>query len=112
MRPDVVLYDDPTQGLDPSNTTRVDRVISLLAAQLGSTSVGVTYNLTTAFARADRIAFMNDGVIAEVGPPEQLRASGDPFMREFLSPATSSYSEDVREPSAATLTPGAPCGTA
>ena len=90
IHPEVVLYDEPTEGLDPINVTRVNRLLLRLRAGQGITSVIITHNMKSAFSVSDRLAFLHDGKIAVVGSPEQLRASRDPRLRAFVGASRSS----------------------
>lgn len=83
MRPEVVLYDEPTEGLDPINVTRVNRLLNALRKEDGVTTVVVTHNMQSAFGVSDRVAFLHEGRIAHVGPPEALRKLNDPRLSPF-----------------------------
>ena len=82
--PQIVLYDEPTTGLDPTNAQRVDLLIRELQRRLGVTGIVVTHDIASAFAVADRLALMADGVIRAQGTPEEFRSSREPIVREFL----------------------------
>jgi phospholipid/cholesterol/gamma-HCH transport system ATP-binding protein len=69
MRPEVVLYDEPTEGLDPINVTRVNRLLDSLRKGYGVTPVVVTHNMQSAFGVSERIAFIHDGKVALSGTP-------------------------------------------
>jgi phospholipid/cholesterol/gamma-HCH transport system ATP-binding protein len=84
LDPKIVLYDEPTTGLDPITTDYVDEMILGAKRQLGVTSVVISHDIASAFKVADRIAFLSQGRIVEQGPPEQLRASEHPAVRVFL----------------------------
>jgi phospholipid/cholesterol/gamma-HCH transport system ATP-binding protein len=84
MNPKIVLYDEPTTGLDPITTDYVDEMILAAQRELGITSVVISHDIASAFNIADQIAFLNKGVILEQGPPEQLRASQHPAVKVFL----------------------------
>jgi phospholipid/cholesterol/gamma-HCH transport system ATP-binding protein len=84
VRPEVVFYDEPAEGLDPINVTRVNRLLLGLQKTLNVTSVVVTHNLKAAFAISDRLALIHDGVVAATGAPEAFLESGDPVVREFI----------------------------
>ena len=64
MGPRVILYDEPTTGLDPANSRRIGELIQSLQRELGATSVVVTHDLELAFAIADRVALLKQGRIA------------------------------------------------
>jgi phospholipid/cholesterol/gamma-HCH transport system ATP-binding protein len=84
VRPEVVFYDEPAEGLDPINVTRVNRLLLGLQKKLSVTSVVVTHNLKAAFAISDRLALIHDGTVAATGTPESLLESEDPVVREFI----------------------------
>ncbi len=82
--PTYLLYDEPTSGLDPVNADVIDKLVTKLQESLGVTSVMVTHDVRGAFRVADRIALLKDGKIRAMGTPEQLRASTDEAVREFI----------------------------
>jgi phospholipid/cholesterol/gamma-HCH transport system ATP-binding protein len=84
VRPEVVFYDEPAEGLDPINVTRVNRLLLGLQRTLNVTSVVVTHNLKAAFAISDRLALIHDGTVAATGAPEAFLDSEDPVVREFI----------------------------
>ena len=85
LRPEVLFYDEPTEGLDPVNVTRVNRLLLSLRKEFDITTVVVTHNMQSAFNISTRVAFLHDGVVALEGPPEDVRASGDRRLRDFLA---------------------------
>jgi phospholipid/cholesterol/gamma-HCH transport system ATP-binding protein len=87
LEPTVVLYDEPTTGLDPVIAAKINHMIRELQRKLGLTSVVVTHDLGSAFYVADRIAFLHEGRIRFAGTPEEARASADPALHEFLTAA-------------------------
>lgn len=84
VRPEVMFYDEPAEGLDPINVTRVNRLLIGLQEALHVTSVVVTHNLKAAFAISDRLALIHDGTVAATGAPEMFLESEDPVVREFI----------------------------
>jgi phospholipid/cholesterol/gamma-HCH transport system ATP-binding protein len=84
LRPRVILYDEPTTGLDPVNVVRINNLITHLKETLNVTSLVVTHDLSTMFSVSDRIAMIHDGRIIFVGTPEELRASPDARVRDFV----------------------------
>ena len=84
VRPEVVFYDEPAEGLDPINVTRVNRLLLGLQKRLNVTSVVVTHNLKAAFAISDRLALIHDGTVVATGAPEAFLDSEDPVVREFI----------------------------
>jgi phospholipid/cholesterol/gamma-HCH transport system ATP-binding protein len=85
MDPKIVLYDEPTTGLDPITTDYVDEMILDAKRELGVTSVVISHDVASAFKVADNIAFLYQGVIADQGPPHTLRDSQTPAVKLFLS---------------------------
>lgn len=84
IRPEVLLYDEPTTGLDPINTTRINRLILRLKQQLKVTSVVVTHDMHSATFVSDRIAMIHDGRVIFTGTPDAMRASDDHRVRNFI----------------------------
>jgi phospholipid/cholesterol/gamma-HCH transport system ATP-binding protein len=82
--PKVVLYDEPTTGLDPITTDYVDAMIDQAKERLGVTSMVISHDIASAFKVADRLAVLYDGRIAAQGTPAEVKASGDPYVRKFL----------------------------
>jgi phospholipid/cholesterol/gamma-HCH transport system ATP-binding protein len=85
LGPEVVLFDEPTTGLDPVSARRVDRLIRELAKELGVTAVVVSHDPPSIFGTADRVAFMYQGVVHVVATPDALRASADPIVQQFVN---------------------------
>jgi phospholipid/cholesterol/gamma-HCH transport system ATP-binding protein len=84
VRPEVLLYDEPTTGLDPINTTRINRLILHLKQKLNVTSVVVTHDLSSAFMVSDRIAMISAGRVIFTGTPEEIQKSTDPLVHDFV----------------------------
>lgn len=89
LRPEVLFYDGPTEGLDPINVTRVNRLLARLRDEHGITTVVVTQNMHSAFTVSDRIAFLHAGRIVTQGAPDALRESKDERLAPFLRGARS-----------------------
>jgi phospholipid/cholesterol/gamma-HCH transport system ATP-binding protein len=87
LDPDLVIYDEPTAGLDPLRGESISRLIRQLQTKLGNTAVVVTHDMACAYIVADRIAYLEDGVIAEQGTTEELAHSSDPRFRRFVEAA-------------------------
>jgi phospholipid/cholesterol/gamma-HCH transport system ATP-binding protein len=83
-QPTYLLWDEPTSGLDPVNADIIDSLVEKLDDELGVTSVVVTHDVRGAFRVADRIAMLMDGRIRAMGSPDELRASTDTAVQEFL----------------------------
>ncbi len=92
--PDVILYDEPTTGLDPSNTHRICRLIKKLQEKLGVTSVVVTHDMEAAFSISDRLALLADRHFGFVGTNEEARASKDPLVQNFIQGKMESEDDD------------------
>src|SRR5216684_493823 len=84
LDPKMILYDEPTTGLDPITAQKINELIIDLQSKLNVTSVVVTHDIQSAFSVGDRIAFLNKGVFEWVGTMEDARDSGHPVLREFL----------------------------
>jgi phospholipid/cholesterol/gamma-HCH transport system ATP-binding protein len=84
VKPEVVLYDEPTTGLDPINTARVNHLIVGLQKKLNITSVVVTHDMKSAFAISDEVAMVQGGRIIAAGPADEFRASQDPRVHDFI----------------------------
>jgi phospholipid/cholesterol/gamma-HCH transport system ATP-binding protein len=82
--PEVILYDEPTTGLDPVNTKRIGDLILSLRDRLRCTSIVVTHDMTTVFQVADRIAFIYGRQIRAVGTPTEMKRSSDARVRGFI----------------------------
>lgn len=82
--PEVILYDEPTTGLDPINTRRIDKLIRDLQKKLHVTSVVVTHDMASAFAISDRLAFLYHGKIELVGTVDAMKHSTSPLIRSFI----------------------------
>ena len=83
--PQIVLYDEPTTGLDPITTNYVDEMIVHAKERLGITSMVISHDIASAFRVADRMAVLYDGHLAAEGTPAEVRESKDPFVQRFLS---------------------------
>jgi phospholipid/cholesterol/gamma-HCH transport system ATP-binding protein len=83
--PKIVLYDEPTTGLDPLTTESVDEMIIHARERLSVTSVVISHDIGSAFHIADRIAVINEGRIVEEGTPAEVRRTKEPFTQHFLA---------------------------
>lgn len=84
LQPEVILYDEPTTGLDPINTARINHLIMGIKRALGLTSVVVTHDMGTAFSVSDRIVMLGRGRVVMTGTPDDFRRTQDPFVRDFI----------------------------
>ena len=85
LEPEILLYDEPTTGLDPIMSESVAQMIIRAKQKLGVTSVVIMADLASAFEIADRMAFLHDGRIVAEGTPEEMRRSRDPEVHRFMS---------------------------
>jgi phospholipid/cholesterol/gamma-HCH transport system ATP-binding protein len=83
-RPEILLYDEPTTGLDPIATKNVDDMIRRTADDFGVTSVVISHDMASTFRIGDRISMLLDGVIVASGPPQELLRAPHPALREFV----------------------------
>ena len=85
MNPEIILYDEPTAGLDPIMSDNVDSVIKEMKGRLRMTSIVVTHDMISAFGIADRIAMLHEGSVVEMGAPDEIRESRNPVVQEFIA---------------------------
>jgi phospholipid/cholesterol/gamma-HCH transport system ATP-binding protein len=88
LEPEVILYDEPTTGLDPANARRIGELIRDLQARLRVTSVVVTHDLQLCFSTSDRIGLLHEGRIVQLATPAEIRRAPGPEAQEFLEGAT------------------------
>ena len=84
LQPEVLLYDEPTTGLDPINTARINHLVLGMQRALKVTSIVVTHDMRSAFMVADRIAMVHRGRIILEKPKEEFRHTTDPRVRDFI----------------------------
>ncbi len=94
LQPEVILYDEPTTGLDPINTARINHLISSIQRTLGLTSVVVTHDMGTAFHVSDRLAMLNRGRVIAIGTKDEFKNADDDYVRQFIE-GRAPESEDV-----------------
>ena len=83
--PKIVLYDEPTTGLDPLTTESVDEMIIHARERLSVTSVVISHDIGSAFHIGDHIAMINEGRIVEEGTPAEVRRTQEPHTKQFLA---------------------------
>jgi phospholipid/cholesterol/gamma-HCH transport system ATP-binding protein len=83
-RPEILLWDEPTTGLDPVNTAAIERLITRLSNDLHVTSLLVTHDIEGGLEMCDRVAMLEGGRLRFCGSPEDFRASQDPVVSAFL----------------------------
>jgi phospholipid/cholesterol/gamma-HCH transport system ATP-binding protein len=84
LNPKIMLYDEPTTGLDPITSDLINRLIKRLQLRLGMTSIAVTHDMRSAYHIGDRIAMLHEGRIHAMGTPEEIQATTDPAVRQFI----------------------------
>ena len=85
LSPKILLFDEPTTGLDPITTTAVNELIQDLSQRLKTTSIVVSHDMKCALSIAHQIVVLDEGTIAAQGTPEELKRSPHPLVREFLA---------------------------
>ena len=83
--PKLIIYDEPTSGLDPITSRVIDRLILQLREKTKTTAIVVTHDMMSAFSISDRIMVLRKGEVVDMGTPEEILRSKDPFVREFVS---------------------------
>jgi phospholipid/cholesterol/gamma-HCH transport system ATP-binding protein len=94
VQPEVLLYDEPTTGLDPINTERINHLINGMKEALQVTSIVVTHDMKSAFSISDRMAMVYAGTIIMCGSPDDFRRSDDPRVHDFIN-GIAPVNEDV-----------------
>lgn len=84
LPPSILLYDEPTTGLDPGNVEKIIELILDLKLKLGVTSVVVTHDIPSALKVSDRLAMLHQGRIAAVGTPEEIQTTHRSLIRDFI----------------------------
>ncbi|MDD5746330.1 MAG: ABC transporter ATP-binding protein [Candidatus Omnitrophica bacterium] len=95
--PQIILYDEPTTGLDPIMADMINDLIVRLHKQLKVTSVVVTHDMKSAYKVGTRIAMLYEGVIIAQGTPDEIRNSPDPIVQQFISGAAHGPITDKRQ---------------
>lgn len=88
LRPQIVLYDEPTTGVDPITGDAINDLIKELHNKLKVTSIAVTHDMTSAYKIANRIAMLYNGKIITVGTPDDIKNTKDPVVRQFITGAS------------------------
>ncbi len=84
FKPDILLYDEPSAGLDPIMSAKIDELIYHMQQKLGVTSIVVTHHMNSAFAIADRIAMIHEGEIIAIGDVEMIQKLKNPIVQNFI----------------------------
>ena len=94
-RPEILLWDEPTTGLDPVNTAAVERLIKRLSDELEVTSLLVTHDVEGGLAMCDRVAMLHSGTLRFCGTPQEFRDSPDPVVQAFVDRAAAEAALDM-----------------
>lgn len=86
--PKIILYDEPTTGLDPIMADAINDLIIELNHKLKMTSIAVTHDMVSAYKIANRIAMLYNGKIVEVGTPKEIKETKDPLVKQFITGAS------------------------
>jgi phospholipid/cholesterol/gamma-HCH transport system ATP-binding protein len=84
LRPKYILYDEPTTGLDPVTSAVIDQLMVRMREKLGVTSIVITHDMRSAYTVGSRIAMLYQGVVRQVGTVDEIRATTDPVVRQFI----------------------------
>ena len=85
MRPEIILYDEPTTGIDPISADSINELIKKLHDQLKVTSIVVTHDMRSAYKIADKIAMMYQGKIIDEGTPSEIQNTQHPVVYQFIN---------------------------
>lgn len=85
MEPEILLYDEPTTGLDPIMADVINELIISLREKLNVTSIAITHDMVSAYKIADRIAMLYEGRIIEIAAPAEIRHSDNPVVQQFIN---------------------------
>ena len=85
LEPEILLYDEPTTGLDPIMADVINELILEMKRRLNVTGIAITHDMISAYKIADRIAMLYQGKIQQVGTPEEIRNSKDPVVHQFIT---------------------------
>ncbi len=97
MAPEVILYDEPTTGLDPINIRRINGMILSLQERLNITSIVVTHDMDTVFTVSNRVAMLYERRIAFAGTTEEIRQSPHSYIQEFIAGGKGALEPDKPE---------------
>jgi phospholipid/cholesterol/gamma-HCH transport system ATP-binding protein len=96
MRPEIVLYDEPTTGLDPIMADAINDLINQLHDKLKITSIVVTHDMTSAYKIGTRVAMMYQGRIIQIGKPDEIRNTTNPIVKQFITGSAAGPITDIQ----------------
>lgn len=85
MEPEILLYDEPTTGIDPIMADAINDLIIEMRKELNVTSVAITHDMKSAYKIADKIAMLYNGLIIGVGSPDEVKNTSDPIIKQFIT---------------------------
>jgi len=85
MEPEIILYDEPTTGLDPIMADAINNLIIEMKKRINVTAIAITHDMVSAYKIGDRIAMLYEGKILEVGTPDEIRKSANPVVQQFIT---------------------------
>lgn len=85
IEPQIMLYDEPTTGLDPIMADAINDLIIEMKKRLNVTSIAITHDMVSAYKIADKIAMLYEGRIQEVGTPDEIKSSVNPIVQQFIT---------------------------
>jgi len=94
--PEIIFFDEPTTGLDPIMSGVINDLIREIVVEMGATAMTITHDMSSVRAIADNVAMLHGGVIQWTGPVNQMDASGDPYLTQFISGSAEGPIEAVR----------------
>ena len=87
--PEILLYDEPTTGLDPIMAAAINDLIVEMKKHLSVTDVAITHDMNSAYKIADRIAMLYEGKIVDIGTPDEIKNTANPLVRQFITGSAS-----------------------
>jgi phospholipid/cholesterol/gamma-HCH transport system ATP-binding protein len=82
--PEIILYDEPSTGIDPIRADAINDLINMMKKEMGVTSVAITHDMKSSYKVADRIAMLHEGRIIEIGTPDEIRKTQNPVIQQFI----------------------------
>jgi phospholipid/cholesterol/gamma-HCH transport system ATP-binding protein len=83
-QPEIILYDEPSTGIDPIRADAINDLINIMKKELKVTSIVITHDVVSAYKVADRIAMLYGGRIIEIGTPDKIKNSENPVVQQFI----------------------------
>ncbi len=83
-RPDIILYDEPSTGIDPIRADAINDLINMMKREMSVSTIIITHDMVSAYKVADKIAMLYEGKIVEAATPEEIRNSKNPVIQQFI----------------------------